>query len=77
MNETQRSGEDATGDHSSRRERRDGLLTGRELLAVLVDDPCPLPRCSGTLVREAYKGTDAVVCHECAVPAVRVWSDSP
>lgn len=47
--------------------------TGKErVLSSLEDTDCTY--CvDGTLVRETYKGNNAVVCESCGVPGAQVW----
>ena len=72
------SGVPADGDARGEADDGDGVRrTGHDLLVDLVDEPCPLTNCSGTLMRAAFRGTEAVVCDDCAVPALRLWGDSP
>lgn len=42
------------------------------VLAVLAGTDCDWCG-AGTLVREEFKGDDAMVCDDCGTPAVRVW----
>ncbi|WP_277554141.1 HVO_A0556 family zinc finger protein [Halobaculum limi] len=56
-------------------QRPEGRPTGRDVLARLDGDDCTLPACDGTLDRQPFKQTDAVVCDECGTPQVRVWDD--
>lgn len=42
-------------------------------LAQLEQDSCAF--CAGgTLVRERYRGNDAVVCDQCGTPAMQLWN---
>ncbi|MFC7097677.1 HVO_A0556 family zinc finger protein [Halobaculum marinum] len=47
--------------------------TGADVLDRLAGDTCVQPTCDGTLDRQPFKGTDAVVCDDCGTPPVRVW----
>lgn len=44
-----------------------------DLLGRLAERTCPAQDCEGTLERDSYKGTAAVLCRECGMPAVRTW----
>lgn len=46
---------------------------GRDLLRELATESCTRPQCDGSLDREQYKGTDAVVCADCGTPTLRLW----
>jgi hypothetical protein len=49
------------------------LQTGTDLLGRLEGEACNHSDCPGQLERRYYKGTDAVVCTDCAMPFVRLW----
>ncbi|WP_338727332.1 hypothetical protein [Haladaptatus sp. DJG-WS-42] len=45
------------------------------VLTELDTEPCPHPACDGSLDHSTYKGYDAVVCDDCATPAVCIFGD--
>ncbi|WP_336360893.1 hypothetical protein [Haladaptatus sp. ZSTT2] len=50
-------------------------LEQTDVLTELETEPCPEPTCDGSLDQSTYKGYDAVVCDDCATPAVCIWGD--
>ena len=53
-----------------------GVSMTDALFGGLLGESCPRPGCDGRLERHPYKGSDAVICNRCAVPAVRLWGDA-
>jgi hypothetical protein len=50
-------------------------LEQTDVLTELETESCPNPACDGSLDQSTYKGYDAVVCDDCATPAVCIFGD--
>lgn len=50
------------------------FLTGQHLLERLENTGCKFCE-DGVLVRQRYKGNDAVVCDNCETPTMQIWDE--